>query len=192
MKNEIVTFYPKSRKHWRQWLQKNHSKIQSVWLIGYKKKANVPTLTWSEAVDEALCFGWIDSLRKSIDHEKFMQYFCKRKPNSGWSKINKEKVKRLVNDGLMTQAGLAVIEVAKKNGSWTKLDGVENLKIPSGLSKEFKRLPHAKKYFQGLSRSQQKMILQWIAFAKREETKQKRIWEVVKSASQNQKPKQFR
>lgn len=190
-KTEIETFYPASRKHWRQWLQKNHNKKQAVWFIGYKKKANTPTLSWSDAVDEALCFGWIDSIRKTVDHEKFMQYFSRRKPTSAWSKINKEKVKRLIDEGLMVQAGLDVIEVARKNGTWKILDTVEELKIPADLNKAFKAQPHAKKFFLSLSKSQRKMMLQWIAFAKRDETRLKRINELVTSAAKNVKPKQF-
>lgn len=186
------TFYPKSRKHWRQWLEKNHNKKESIWVICYKKKSGTPTITWSESVDEALCFGWIDSLRRPIDDEKFMQYYCRRKPKSGWSKINKEKVKRLIADGLMTQAGLDVIEVARKNGSWALLDGVEDLKIPPDLNKELNARPEAKKYFTGLSRSNKRIILQWVTLAKRDETRAKRIKEVVQLASQGMIPKQFR
>jgi uncharacterized protein YdeI (YjbR/CyaY-like superfamily) len=183
------TYYPSSRKDWRQWLQKNHKKQQSIWVICYKKKSNVPTITWSEAVDEAICFGWIDSLRQPIDHEKFRQYFCQRKPTSAWSKINKEKVKRLTDEGLMAKAGLACIDIARKNGTWTLLDAVEALKIPTDLNKAFKAHPNAKKFFQSLSRSQQKMILQWITFAKREETRAKRVNEVAELAGKGLKPK---
>lgn len=192
-KNETETFYAASQKHWRNWLQKNHQKKESIWLICYKKKTNTPTVTWSDAVDEALCFGWIDSTRKSIDDERFQQYFCKRKPKSVWSAINKDKIKRLVKDGLMTKAGLDAIDVAKKNGSWTLLDHVEKLKIPADLNKEFKNTePGAKKYFTGLTRTDKRIILQWLALAKRPETRQKRILEIVTFASQNLKPKPFR
>jgi uncharacterized protein YdeI (YjbR/CyaY-like superfamily) len=186
------TFYPKSKKHWRQWLEKNHNKKQSIWVICYKKKTDVPTMTWSESVDEALCFGWIDSLRRPVDNEKFMQYYCRRKPKSGWSKINKEKVKRLIEEGLMTKAGLDAIEVAKKNGAWSMLDAVEELKIPADLNKQLKAQPKAKKYFMSLSRSNKRVILQWITFAKREETRAKRIKEFLKLADEGLMPKQFR
>jgi uncharacterized protein YdeI (YjbR/CyaY-like superfamily) len=191
-KEEPETFYPKSKKHWRQWLEKNHNKKQSIWVICYKKKTNVPTMTWSESVDEALCFGWIDSLRRPIDDEKFMQYYCRRKPKSGWSKINKEKVKRLIAEGLMTKAGMDAIEVAKKNGTWSMLDAVEELTIPADLNKQLKAQPKAKKYFMSLSRSNKRVILQWIAFAKREETRAKRINEFLELANEGLMPKQFR
>jgi len=186
------TFYPKSRKAWRQWLAKNHKKKQSIWLICYRQKSNVPTITWSDAVDEALCFGWIDSTRKPIDDEKFMQYFSKRKVKSVWSKINKDKIERLLSEGLMTKAGLDSVDAARKNGAWSTLDAVEELKIPAQLTLEFRGQPKAKKYFLSLSTTDKKNILRWIAMAKRPETTTRRIAEVVELAAQNLKPKQFR
>jgi uncharacterized protein YdeI (YjbR/CyaY-like superfamily) len=186
---EADTFCPSSKKQWRAWLQKNHVTKQSVWLVCYKIKSGKPSITWSDAVDEALCFGWIDSIRKSIDHETFVQFFSKRKPTSTWSKINKAKIKRLIDEELMTPAGLACIETAKKNGSWTILDEVEKLTIPQDLEKAFKANKDSKKFFLSLSKSIQKMILHWITFAKREETRQKRINEVATLAAKNLKPK---
>ena len=99
MEKEIETFNPRSRQEWREWLQDNHDIKQSIWLIYYKKKSNNPTVLYSEAVDEALCFGWIDSKAKPLDEEKFMQFFSKRKANSVWSKVNKEKIDRLTKEG---------------------------------------------------------------------------------------------
>ncbi len=190
--NETDTLCPTSRKDWRKWLQKNHSIKQSVWLICYKKKCNIPTIFWSDAVDEALCFGWIDSIRRTLDEEKFIQFFSKRKPNGTWSKVNKEKIRQLTEAGLMTKAGFEVIERAKQNGSWTILDEVEALKIPKDLEAAFKIYKGSKQYFISLSKSVQKAILQWLVFAKRPETRQKRITEIAELASQQLKPKQFR
>lgn len=192
MEKEIETFYPKSRQEWREWLQENHTQKQSVWLIYYKKKSAIPTVMYSEAVDEALCLGWIDSKAKPLDNEKFMQFFSKRKANSVWSKVNKAKVERLIGEGLMTKAGFESIEIAQQNGSWTILDEAEALIIPKDLDDEFQKRPKAKNYFLGLSRSDKRNILQWLVLAKREETRQKRIAEIVELADQNQKPKQFR
>lgn len=191
MEKEIQTFYPKSRLDWREWLQVNHDKKQSVWLIYYKKKSNIPTVTYSEAVDEALCFGWIDSKSKPIDEHKFMQFFSRRKEKSIWSKINKDKIERLRNEGLMTKAGFEIVEKAKQNGSWTILDEAEALIIPIDLEKEFETRPNAKQYFLSLSRSDKRNILQWLTLAKRQETRQKRITEIVELANQNLKPPQF-
>lgn len=191
-KMEIETFCPTSRKDWRHWLQENYSSKQSVWLVYYKKKSNIPSVTYSDAVDEALCFGWIDSTRKSLDSETFTQFFCKRKPNSVWSKINKGKVQRLIDEGFMTPAGYESIEKAKQNGSWAILDDVEELIIPQDLEKAFKTQIGSKDYFLRLSRSSRKSILQWLVLAKRPETRQKRINEIAELAAQKLRPKQFR
>jgi uncharacterized protein YdeI (YjbR/CyaY-like superfamily) len=189
---DIETFYPASQQAWRTWLQENHRSKQSVWLVCYKKKANIPTITWSDAVDEAICFGWIDSKRITIDDDKFIQFFTKRKPKGTWSKVNKEKIKQLTDKGLMTQAGFECIEKAKQNGSWTVLDEVEELIIPKDLEEEFNRKTGSKDFFLGLSKSVRKSILQWIVLAKQVETRQKRISEIAEMASRNLKPKQFR
>ncbi len=192
IKKEIETYCPKSQTEWRQWLEKNHQSKQSVWLIYYTKKSTIASLSWSEAVDEALCFGWIDSTRKTIDEFSFMQFFSKRKPKSNWSKINKEKVANLIEQGLMTEVGLASIETAKQNGYWTILDEVEELIIPKDLEIAFEKYKGSKDYFLSLSKSARKIILSWIALAKLQETRQKRIDEVVESAEQNLKPKNLR
>ena len=191
MEKEIETFYPRSRQEWRDWLQDNHAKKQSVWLIYYKKKSNVSTILYSDAVAEALCFGWIDSKSKPIDEHKFMQFFSKRKEKSVWSKVNKEKIERLTEEGLMTNAGYEIIEKAKLNGSWNILDEAEALHIPEDLEGEFDKRPNAKLYFLSLSRSDKRNILQWLILAKRQETREKRITEIVELADKNQKPKQF-
>jgi uncharacterized protein YdeI (YjbR/CyaY-like superfamily) len=188
---ETETFCPKSRQQWRKWLQKNHSKKPSVWLVYYKVSSGKAAMSWSDAVDEALCFGWIDSIRKPLDGEKFMQFFGKRKAGSTWSRVNKEKVKRLIDEDLMTPAGFESIEKARQNGSWTLLDAVEELKIPRDLAQEFKTQPGSKAFFQGLSRSVQKMMLQWLVLAKRPETRQKRLKEIALCAGKKQKPRQF-
>ena len=189
---EIEIYCPKSQTEWRQWLEKNHQSKQSVWLIYYTKKSTIPSLSWSEAVDEALCFGWIDSTRKTIDEFSFMQFFSKRKPKSNWSKINKEKVADLIEQGLMTEEGLVSIETAKQKGYWSILDEVEELIIPKDLEIAFEKYKGSKDYFLSLSKSTRKIILSWIVLAKQQETRQKRIDEVVESAERNLKPKHLR
>jgi uncharacterized protein YdeI (YjbR/CyaY-like superfamily) len=188
---DIETFYPTSQQAWRVWLQENHRSKQAVWLVCYKKKANTPTVMWSDAVDEAICFGWIDSKRITIDNDKFMQFFTKRKSNGTWSKVNKEKIKQLTDKGLMTEAGFECIEKAKQNGSWTILDNVEALIIPKDLEGEFSSKTGSKDFFLSLSKSVRKSILQWIVLAKQPETRRKRISEMAEMASQHLKPKQF-
>jgi uncharacterized protein YdeI (YjbR/CyaY-like superfamily) len=189
---ESQFFCPASQQEWRKWLKQYHQTQEYVWLVLYKKQSNRPSIDWSAAVDEALCFGWIDGKRKSLDDEKFIQFFSQRKPKGTWSKINKEKVKRLIADGRMTKAGLASIERAKKNGSWIILDDVEEYKVPPDLAKAFKSKPGSKTAFLSFSKSSQKAILQWLVLAKKPETRQKRIDEIANLAVQNLKPKQFR
>lgn len=183
--------YIKSRTEWRQWLAENHSLKQSVWLVCNNKRSNLPAVPWSELVEEALCFGWIDSTRKTIDEVSFKQLFSRRKRNSTWSKVNKEKVHKLIDSGMMTQSGYESIKVAKSNGSWTILDEVEELIIPKDLEKAFRNHKDSKDYFLSLSKSVRKMMLQWIVLAKRPETRQKRIDEIAELAGEKKKPKQF-
>ncbi len=173
------TFYPKTKGQWRKWLEKNHASRTAVWLIMYNKKAKKPTISWSDAVDEALCFGWIDSLKKKLDDERSVQFFSKRKPKSTWSKINKEKVKRLIEEGLMSAAGHESIEVAKRNGTWDLLNDVDKLIIPDDLEAAFKRHPGAKDKYLALSNSAKKLVLSSLLFAKREETRQKTITAIL-------------
>lgn len=189
---DVKDFCPSNKQDWRKWLELNHKKENAIWLIFYKKKSPNYNLSWSDSVDEALCFGWIDSTKRTIDAERYKQYFCKRKPKSNWSKVNKDKVKTLIDQKLMTNEGYKSIETAKENGSWTILDEVEALVIPEDLKIEFTNYKGSSEYFSSLSNSAKKILLYWIVSAKRKETRQKRILEIVENASKNLKPKQFR
>lgn len=188
---ETEVFYPVNPAAWRKWLERNHLSKQAVWLVFHTKSSGKPTLTWSDAVDMALCFGWIDSKRIKIDDETSHQFFSKRKARSTWSKINKEKVNRLIDAGLMAAAGLESIETAKRNGSWTTLDEVEALIIPKDLEQAFKKHKGARDYFLGLSKSARKMMLSWIVLARRPETRQQRVDEIAQHAGEKRKPPQF-
>lgn len=190
--NDVEVFYPKNVSEWRDWLAEYHVEKQSVWLVYFSKKSGKETLTWSEAVDIALCYGWIDSKRVKKDDASSHQFFSKRKPKSTWSKINKQKVDVLIAQGLMTDAGLACIEIAKKNGSWTILDEVEALVIPQDLTDALERLDGANDFFSSLSNYNKKILLSWVALAKTPETRQKRITEIAESAAQRLKPKHLR
>ena len=180
-KQEPEIFYPKSTKEWRNWLEKNHEKKESVWLMYYKKATGKPSITWSESVDQALCFGWIDSKHVGIDHESSKQYFCKRKAKSTWSKINKQKIEKLSAEGLIAEAGFKSIEIAKANGSWTLLDDVDNLVIPLDLASLFKENIEAKDRFEKLSDSAKKLLLYKLKSAKRPETRKKVLDELSNS-----------
>ncbi len=185
------TYCPGDPTDWRNWLKENHQSKQSVWLIYYKSASEHYNLSWSEAVDEALCFGWIDSRRNTIDQERFKQLFSKRKAKSIWSKINKEKVDRLIQENRMTKAGYEAIKVAKQNGYWNLFDQVDQLIVPEDLGKALAAKPNAKEFFDALSPSAMKAILGWILLAKKLETREKRIAEVVHRAAKGLKPKQF-
>lgn len=189
---KIDVFYPKSQTAWRKWLEKNHLSKQAVWLVYYTKKSGKKSITWSDAVDEALCFGWIDSKIIKADEEASHQYFSRRKPKSTWSKINKDKVERLIATGQMAEAGLASIEVARQNGSWTILDEVEALIIPPDLEAAFAGKPSSKTFYQSLGKTAQKLILSWLVLAKTPETRKKRISEIIESAAKQLKPKHMR
>ena len=189
---DVEDYCPSDKQDWRKWLELNHNKKKAVWLIFYKKKFPKYNLSWNEAVDEALCFGWIDSTKKTIDTEKYIQYFSRRKAKSNWSKVNKDKVQILIGQGLMNEKGYKSIEIAKENGSWTILDGVEALIIPEDLKGEFENNKGSMEYFDNLSKSVKKILLYWVVSAKRKETRQKRILENAENASNNLRPKQFR
>ena len=189
---DIEEYCPSDQKDWRKWLDLNHENKEAIWLTFYKKKSPNYNLSWSDSVDEALCFGWIDSTKRTIDNETYKQYFSKRKVKSNWSKINKDKVKTLIDQGLMTKNGYKSIETAKENGSWEYLDNIEALVIPIDLKEEFENHKGSFEYYDSLSKSVKKILLYWIFSAKRKETKQKRILEIVENASQKMIPKQFR
>ncbi len=189
---EIEIFYPKSQLAWRKWLEKNHLSKQAVWVVFYSKKSAIKSITWSEAVDVALCFGWIDSKKIKVDEETAHQFFSKRKVKSTWSKINKEKVAKLIEHNLMSEAGLRTIDIAKENGSWTILDDVEELIIPDDLAHAFTLYSNAEEFYLGLSKSVKKQILSWLVFAKTTATRQKRINEIVERAKQQLKPQHIR
>ncbi|NJL13955.1 MAG: hypothetical protein HC913_13750 [Microscillaceae bacterium] len=188
-KDGVPTFYAASQYEWRQWLEKNHQTEKSVWLIIYRKESLVPSVYYPEAVDEALCFGWIDSKPNKRDEVSYFQFFSQRKPKSNWSRVNKEKVARLMAEGKMSPAGLAMVKLAQETGTWTALDEVENLLIPPDLQALFDHNPIALANWEKFPRSARRGILEWILNAKRPETRQKRLEDIIQQAAQNQKAK---
>lgn len=190
--NGIQTFYAENAKTWRNWLQKNHAAAVSIWLIIYKKESGVPSIYYAEAVEEALCFGWIDSKPNKRDSKSYYQFFAKRNPKSNWSKVNKAKVEKLIKEKRMTKAGMAAIELAKQNGTWTALDEVDNSIIPDDLQKALMKNKIASTNFDAFPKSSKKIILEWILNAKKEETRKKRIEETVSLAAKNIKANHYR
>lgn len=189
--DDLKEIYCSSRKLFRQWLLKNHTQTHSIWLIIYKKGAAKKSVSYPEAVEEALCFGWIDSRPNKIDADSYKIIFAPRKPKSVWSKVNKKKIDELIEAGLMHEAGQSKIEAAIKNGSWAALDNVEEYIMPADLAKAFSKNKKAVKYFDAFPPFAKKQILSWIASAKQPETKQKRIAETVALAAENKRANQY-
>lgn len=181
-------YSPANQAEWREWLINNHLSTPSVWLVFYKKESEKHNFSWSAAVDEALCFGWVDGRRKPVDNERFIQFFCQRKANSTWSKINKEKVADLIKRLQMMPAGLNCIDIAKQNGSWNVLDDVEALILSHDLQLALEQEKGTLEFYSNLSNTAKKSILQWVKLCKTDLTRKKRIIEIVNSAKLNTLP----
>ena len=178
----------KNRDAWRAWLEKNHAREKELWLVLYKKSSNKPTVSYAEAVEEALCFGWIDGLTKGVDEEKYAVRFSPRKSGSVWSESNKKRVAKMIELGLMMQVGLAKIEEAKRNGEWDKATEREDT---TNISPELKRALESDKIaqqnFDKLAPSHKRQYIGWIADAKRDETRERRIRQAVQMLKENKK-----
>ena len=192
LRNGIKTFYAKSAKEWRKWLEKNHEKEKAVWIIFYKKNSGTPSVSYVEAVEQALCFGWIDSKANKRDDDSYYQYFTKRNPKGKWASTNKARVEILIAQGLMTPSGMDMIDLAKKTGTWDALNDVESVVIPEDFMKALKKNKKALAHWEGFAKSSKMIILYWISEAKRPETRQKRIDESVRLAAENIKANQYR
>ena len=174
-----------SRDAWRRWLQSHHGSSRGVWVTTYKKAAGERYIPYDDIAEEALAYGWIDSRRRSVDEERSQLLVTPRKPKSGWSRVNKERVERLEAMGLMTDAGREAIAVAKENGAWSALDDIENLVEPDDLRHALDADAQARRHWDAFPRSAKRAILDWIAAAKRDETRRRRVSETARLASQN-------
>jgi uncharacterized protein YdeI (YjbR/CyaY-like superfamily) len=183
---------PKTRARWRAWLTKHHMRDEGVWLIMWKKGSGKSRVTYDEWVEEALCFGWIDSKPRSLDEDRSMLWFAPRKAGTGWSRLNKARVARAIESGRMMPAGLAKIEAAKRDGSWTALDAVEALTLPADLQQALAQYAAAKSYFDQFPRSVKRSILEWISNAKTAATREKRVVETARLAAVNERANQWR
>ena len=186
--DQLETIYASDRKVWREWLEKHHCTSFGMWLIYYKVKSGKLSVQYSEAVKESLCFGWIDSKVKSLDEERYQQIFTPRKPKSVWSKLNKQYIEELIAQGLMTETGLEKVNSAKQDSSWTALDEIEALTVPTDLKQALEANEAANQNFKAFTNSSKKNILFWIDSAKRLETRLKRIEQTVRSAAKNRNP----
>lgn len=183
--------HPTSRAAWRAWLEAHHTQTEGVWLVSYKKATGRPRVEYEDAVEEAICFGWIDSKVNKLDNARSMLWFAPRKPKTGWSRPNKQRVARLLAAGLMHPAGLAKIEQAQRDGSWVALDGVEDLEVPPDLQQALAAYPQAAAHFAAFPRSAKRGILEWILVAKKPETRAQRVAETARLANDNLRANQW-
>lgn len=183
----------RSRGELRQWLQKHHQRPESIWLVSFKKAArpglHVP---YDDIVEEALCFGWVDSQPRSLDAERSMRLLSPRRAGSAWSALNKRRVEALIASGRMQPAGLAKVMAARADGSWTRIDGVEAGAIPQDLANALERVPAAQANFQAFPASTRRAILEWIGNARQPATRERRIVETVEKAKDNLRANQYR
>lgn len=179
--SRLPEIHPKTRAGWRSWLKKNHGSSDGVWLIYYRATTGKRRLSWEDAVQEALCFGWIDSKVQPIDDERYRQIYTPRKPQSVWSKVNKQYIDELIEAELMTGAGLRAVEVAKENGSWSLLEPVDALIVPEDLAFALRGSERAQAAYEALSTSAKRAMLYSLYSAKREETRAKRVVAAISS-----------
>ena len=181
-----------SQAAWREWLAQNHERPTGIWLVTFKKAFLDRYLSYDAAVEEAMCFGWVDSKPGKVDEARTMLWFAPRKPGSLWSRPNKIRVEQCIADGRMTEAGMRKIEASKADGTWTKLDDVENLVVPDDLVAALDSLPDAAANFDAFPRSAKRGILEWILQAKRPDSRAARIAETARLAAENRRANQWK
>ena len=182
---------PLSRAEWRAWLADHHGRGDGVWLVLNKKAADSPTLSTDDVVEEAVAFGWIDSVPKALDDDRWMLWVSPRQPGSNWSRLSKERAARMAEAGQMTDAGQVVIDRAKEDGTWTVLDDVEKLVVPYDLATALASRPPARDQWDGFPPSTRRGILEWILNAKRRPTREKRIRKTAEMAQRGKRANQW-
>lgn len=189
--DEIPVFYAANRDTWRKWLIENHETATGIFLLSYRKETGIPSVKYDDAVEEALCFGWIDSALRKVDELSSKLLYTPRKLKSNWSALNKTRVDKLISEGLMMPAGLAKVEYAKQIGTWDALNEVSETIIPPDLMVAFEQNPPALVHWEKFSKSSRRGILEWILNAKTEATRMKRILETATLAARNEKANQY-
>jgi uncharacterized protein YdeI (YjbR/CyaY-like superfamily) len=184
----LERYRPESRKAWRAWLRRHHAASPGVLLVFAKKRTGVPTLSYDAAVEEALCFGWIDTTRYALDGGFYLQAFMPRKPRSAWSALNRERAARMIEQKLMTPAGMALIELAKRTGTWTARAEAETLTVPPELRTALNADAAARHAWPALTPARRKTFLYYLLDAKRPETRAARIAEIVRRVAEGRRP----
>lgn len=187
---DLVTAETKAQ--WHAWLRKYHLTKKAAWLVYYKPASGKGRVSYDDAVDEAICFGWIDSKPNKLDDMRSIQFFAPRNPKSNWSKVNKQRVERLLKEGRMQPAGIQLVEEAKRNGAWDALNEVEEMTIPDDLQQALHQEKGAWDYFMAFPKSSKKNILEWVHNAKQPETRLKRITETAQLAAKNIRANHYR
>ena len=185
--DEAPQVHADDRTTWRSWLEANHATSSGVWVVTWRPRSGRQGLEYEAAIEEALCFGWVDSTAGTVDEERGKLYFAPRKPRGGWAATNKVRIERLIAEGRMAPAGLAAIERAKADGSWEVLDSVERLEVPEDLVAALGASPPAAINFAAFPPSARKNLLAWVAFAKRPETRAARIRQIAAAAARNER-----
>ncbi len=192
---ELEHIYFNSRESFRSWLEKNHNKSHGIWMIFYKKHVNIECIKYNEALEEALCFGWIDSIIKKVDDAQYVRKFTPRTNISKWSDLNKKIVLSLIKKGTMTKAGLEKIDIYLKTGrvDWGNTDlkkgkgKKEELDIPDFILKELSKNEPALTNFNNLAQSYKRNYILWITHAKKKETILNRLKESIELLKENRK-----
>lgn len=187
MEVRLSVYHPETRAAWRAWLEEHHATARGVWLVSWRSGTGRPTVPYAEAVEEALCFGWIDSTVNILDESRGLQLMSPRRPRSTWTRLNRERVARLEEQGLMTPAGWRAVEVAKANGWWTIYDPVEDLLEPDELAAALSAVPAARAHWDGFPPSARKMMLWWVISAVKPETRARRVAAIVDAAREGRR-----
>ena len=183
MAHDVEQVHLETRATWRAWLAEHHADSPGVHLVSWRSATGRPSVSYEEAVCEALCFGWVDSVARRLDQERTMLYFSPRKPRSGWARTNKARVERLRAEGRMTPAGEAAIAVAMENGAWTLLDDVEELREPVDLRAALDARPAAREQWGGFPPSARRAMLEWLVQARTAKTRERRLDQIVSGAA---------
>lgn len=182
---DVNTFFASTPEDWRAWLGRHGQSETEVWLVIHHKDSGTPSVRYHEAIEHALCYGWIDSQARKLDDDSFRLRFTPRNPHSTWSRVNRQRAARMIELGLMTEHGQALIDLAKANGTWRALPDDEGLAVPEDLRESLDRNEGARNNFQRFPPSSKRLILEWIATAKRPETRRRRIDQTVSLAAEN-------
>ena len=185
---ELESIYFKDAASWRDWLEQNHDSSSGIWQICFKKHTGQPSVSYDEATEEALCFGWVDSLVRRLDADTYMRKYSPRKPRGNWSPSNKKRVERMIAAGKMHPAGLKLIEEAKANGKWDEpFKTINDYKLSKDFENDLQESGFAYRNYLGLPSTERKYFVAWVMSAKREETRQRRFREMIRKLENNEK-----